>query len=212
MIANSLSNLNLRQSLTSSQIGLQILEDSQSITDIEDEFSGVSDTFQEKSEKVLNTFLENNTELWDRRAYLRGYFFNSAYKLRNYIFNINPSSKRRMILPRYKKNWQALEEMLKRSKEENLKVFVYVAPIRDDVELPYVLEEYNAFKQQLNKLTTKYNSTYINLEDLVKPKDWGLKDSTGITNEAELDYMHFQERGHIDLSNALFNSLIINTP
>ena len=126
-IASNLNNTLLRNSLSNSLIGNQILKDSQSITDIEDEYSGLSDTLQERSEKKINNFLEESTYLWERRPYLRGYFFNLGYKVRNYIFNINPSTKRKMIPPRYKKNWDALEQILKLSSEKNISVLVYVA-------------------------------------------------------------------------------------
>ena len=42
-IASNLNNTLLRNSLSNSLIGNQILKDSQSITDIEDEYSGLSD-------------------------------------------------------------------------------------------------------------------------------------------------------------------------
>lgn len=210
-IAKSLSQGDLRSVLSNSEIGRQILQDNQKNTDIEDEFSGIVDTLQEHSEKNLNEFLEENTDLWNRRAYLRGYFFNLAYKFRNYIFNINPSTKRKMIPPRYKKNWRALEEILKQANKSDIKVLLYVAPIRNDVDIPYIKEEYENFKDNLQELSLKYKSNFLNLEDLIGAEDWGLKDSTNVTGEAEIDYMHFQESAHKDLSNALYDYLNTST-
>ena len=210
-IAKSFSQGDIRPILSNSEIGRQILKDNKTNTDIEDEFSGLNDSLQKQSEKNLNKFLEENTDLWNRRAYLRGYFFNLAYKTRNYIFNINPSSKRKMILPRYEKNWRALEEILKQAKKSNIEVLLYVAPIRNDVDIPYVKEEYENFKNDLKNLSLKHKSNFLNLEDLISAEDWGLKDSTNVTSEAELDYMHFQESAHKELSNALYDYLNYST-
>ena len=42
-------------------------------------------------------------------------------------------------------------------------------------------------------LASQYNIDLLNLENLVPPEDWGLKDSTDISGEAGLDFMHFQK-------------------
>ena len=73
-IAKSLLQDDLYSVLSNSEIGRQILQDNQTNTDIDNEYSGLDDTLQEQSEKNLNELLEKNTDLWNRRAYLRGYF------------------------------------------------------------------------------------------------------------------------------------------
>ena len=188
-VAEKLNNKKLQNIFLASEIGSKILSDTMSNTDVEDEFSALNNTFQEKSEKFLNSFLERNSDIWASRPQLRGYVFNAAYRFRNYVFQINPSTKRKMILPRYVGNWRALQEILRQTKNKGIQSVIYVAPIRNDVEIPYVEEEYATFKVELSKISEEYGAQYLNLESLVNAEDWGLKDSTGITGSAELDFI-----------------------
>ena len=68
-----------------------------------------------------------------KKTVFKRVFFQSRVQGKELYFNINPSTKRKMIPPRYKKNWDALEQILKLSSEKNISVLVYVAPIRNDV-------------------------------------------------------------------------------
>ena len=51
---------------------------------------------------------------------LRGDLFNELYQIRNYIFQINPSSTRNMIPGHYLKNFQALEDLLSISNSKSI--------------------------------------------------------------------------------------------
>ena len=203
-IGKVLNDKSLSVALSVTKIGRKIIKKSSDVLDTEDDYAGLKMTFQDKTERLLNEQLESTTELWERRAYLRGLVFNTLYKVRNYIFNINPSSKRKMIKPRFVDNWSALEQLIDSNNASGINVYIYIAPIRGDVEAPYVLSEYNDFKQKISLLASEKKVYFMNYEDLVPAKFWGMKDSTGASGLAELDFMHYQYGGHKILSNKIY--------
>ena len=164
-------------------------------------------SIQENSENFLESFFSSNFKLWEDRPILRGQLFNFLYQFRNWLFNINPTSTRKMILPRYKKNFEALLSILDLAKSKHIEPILYIAPIRSDLKLPYNLNEYNSFKKELFSLSTKHNFELHNLESLIPPEYWGTKDATSIKKKKEIDFMHFQESGHKVLANKIFKVL-----
>lgn len=160
------------------------------------ETSGISDTLQERVELILNNSLTQHSRLWEARPEMRGWIFNQLYFLRNTLFGIKPTTKRKLILGRYIKNLAALENILSTAAEADIAVVMYVAPIRNDVEIPYLADEYQKFKSDARDLAEKYRAVLANLENLVPKEHWGHKDATSMDGEAELDFMHFQAGGH----------------
>jgi hypothetical protein len=205
-IARVLTGQSLSAKLERTEVGSEIISDSQQVLDIYDEFAGLESTVQDDTERFFNEKLMNSTDLWYWRPYLRGLTFNALYKFRNNVFGINPSTKRKIIKPRFEKNWSALVEILKSASDSGIKVLVYVAPIRNDVDIPYVQQEYEDFKRGLDGLVASYGVSYLNLEDLVPPKFWGMKDSTDVDGAPELDFMHYQYGGHLMLADKLFDA------
>ena len=195
--------------LNETSTGKAIIKTSEKVLDVRDEYAGLNNTQQNKTEQFLNRELASVSETWDRRPYLRGLFFNVMYKLRNYVFNINPSTKRKIIWPRYADNWVALEQLIESHSARGTKVVLYIAPIRDDVEMPYVFEEYEKFKLDVETLAARKNAVFRNYEAIVPAMFWGVKDSTGLANTPELDFMHFQQGGHKILSSAVYDLLML---
>ena len=60
-------------------------------------------SIQDKSESILNNRLEEMWSLWNKRSDLRGDIYNSLYRLRNYIFQIDPTTIRKCYLSQYSK-------------------------------------------------------------------------------------------------------------
>ena len=165
-------------------------------------------SLQKKSEKILNQGLEKIWPIWMNRPNLRGDLFNELYQIRNYIFQINPSSTRNMIPGHYLKNFQALEDLLSISNFKGLKVLAYIVPIRDDYKIPYHLDEYKNFKKDIKDLSVKKEIKFINLEKTVPNSLWGEKNSTSVTNKKEIDFMHFKSEGHDLLAEAIYQQII----
>jgi lysophospholipase L1-like esterase len=82
-------------------------------------------------------------------------------------------------------------------------VLLYVAPIRDDVEIPYDLEEYARFKTEVERLSAAHGAIFLNLETLVPAAFWGMRKSERTGEDLEIDFMHFQGQGHRLLGEAI---------
>ena len=206
-IGKFLKDKPLSDELKATKIGRKIINNYKEVLDTQDDYGALRLSFQDKAERFLNEKLESISEIWGRRPYLRGLVFNTLYKTRNYVFNINPSTKRKMIKPRFKDNWNALESLIDSYVSSGINVFVYIAPIRGDVEIPYLPNEYDKFKLELTLLASKKGFNLMNYEDLVPAQFWGLKDSTNIDGSPELDFMHYQYGGHKILSDQIYKDL-----
>ncbi|MDA7442509.1 hypothetical protein N8743_03735, partial [Candidatus Pelagibacter ubique] len=141
---------------------------------------------QENTEKYLNKNLEEIWTLWSIRHDLRGRFIIFLHKLRNYVFNIDASSKRKMLPFHYMNNFLAIEDLMKVLNNKRIKTLIYIAPIRDDYKIPYNLNEYNKFKKDLEYLSKKNNIKFTNLEHIIPGFLWGKKTSISFDKKAEL--------------------------
>jgi len=164
-------------------------------------------TVQEKSETFLNDWLNIHFSPWSYRPNVRGAMFNDLYLLRNTVFGITAETKRKMIPQRYSQNMDALRTLLEHCQSSGIKMILYIPPIRNDVEVPYNLQEYDAFKQEISILAAQFHSDFYNWEGIVPAKLWGVKASTNGTGKSELDYMHFQYQGHVILADSLLMAL-----
>ena len=168
------------------------------------DFSGIKETLQDISERILNNKFDSLWSIWRARANIRGNLFNDIYKTRNMLLSITATSVRKMIPGRYEQNYSALKQILRYCKDEGIKLYIYIPPIRNDVSLPYDLTEYAAFKTNLEKDINSFGHHFINLENLVPAKYWGMKESTNSFGGGEIDFMHFQEAGHKLLADTMF--------
>lgn len=163
---------------------------------------------QDIVEKYLNTQLDNNWNVWNNRKNAQGILFGKLYELRNTIFNIKATTVRRMIPDKYADNMTALDLIIKDAQKNDIKLFLYVPPIRNDVEKPYDPKEYRLFKSQIQDIVNKYPNTvfFKDYDNIVPGKYFGHKASTSLGKQTEeLDFMHFQFTGH----SILFDSLSV---
>jgi hypothetical protein len=151
----------------------------------------------------INAFLERHSDLWRMRPDLRAQvIYGYLYTWRNLAFGITPNSKRKVIRGRYKDNMEALRITLESALRNNIETYVYIAPIRNDVPIPYDDIEYANFKTEVENIARTYHSNFINYEDLIPANYWGEKGSTG-KGSLEIDFMHFQAKGHQMLAKKL---------
>ena len=162
-------------------------------------------TLQEKTESRLNGYLDHHSTVWANRQNVRGDFFNWIYKLRNTVLGIKASTVRKMIPLRYAANLHALQLIVEDCKRNHTKVLLYIPPIRSDVTLPYNDDEYAYFKSEVNAIAALYPADvlYANYESIVPGELWGYKEATNLIDEREIDFMHFQYRGHQILADSL---------
>jgi hypothetical protein len=207
-IANLVSDAQTARSLSKTEIGKRLVTSIQTganrdIVSTDNNVAGNTDTLQQRSETKLNGWLEENSRLWQSRPEIRGWLLIELYKWRNYVFGITPATTRKVIPGRYRENLSAFEAILESANKEGIRVVVYVAPLRGGVKIPYDPSEYLAFKAEVAKLANRYGAVFENLEKIVPNDFWGTKASTSISQEQELDFMHFRFSGHEVLANNL---------
>lgn len=169
---------------------------------------------QDRSELLLNDFLYSNwNSVWGKRKDAQGFIFSKLYLLRNFIFNINPSSTRRKIPERYFNNMLALDLMIKDAISSNVNLFLYIPPIRDDAKIPYNLDDYYLFINEVRVKSEKSNFVYFkDFSSIVPSSFFGTKDATSLTSKnKELDFMHFQFKGHEILGDSLVKYYLNST-
>jgi len=158
---------------------------------------------QDMSEEYLNNIFEKNS-IWKKRESLRAQVFTFLYKLRNTIFFITPSSKRYKIEDAYNQNINSLKNLIDLCALNDVKLNIYVPPIRSDIEIPYDNLEYSDFKQEIKEMTSfKKDIRYLNFEKIIPGEFWGMKNSTNLSKNKEYDFMHFNFEAHKILADSL---------
>jgi len=193
--------------LETTEVGRVLLKNHSEQDAAGNDMAALNDTVQEKSEKSLNKSLESLSSIWADRPGLRARLSLSMYRFRNWIFDINPASIRKIIPGRYVMNKMAMKAILKSSAERDIKVILYIAPLRNDVNVPYDLNEYDKFKVEIRSIADEFNIGFVNLEKLVPGEYWGTKGSTTTSGVQEIDFMHFQANGHKLLGDAVYSEI-----
>jgi hypothetical protein len=190
-------------SLRTTAIGQKILAEDQKNGSGNNDFAGLAETIQERVELAANDWLSDHFKLWASRPEVRGRLFNDLYQFRNTVFGITPQTKRRIIKSRYQDNIAALDAILTSAAGADIKVLAYIAPLRMDVDVPYKRDEYDRFKKDTEDLIRSKGAVFANLESLVPGELWGEKPATNVGGTFELDFMHFQAKGHVLLADKL---------
>ena len=148
----------------------------------------------------LNKNIKKRFKIFKELEGLNGKFRVDIYKIRNYLFNIKPTTIRNIRKPLYEDNINALMNIIKIRGNKNLKTVVYIPPLLNSNNggpIPYKKIDYINFKKDISKICKPQNCIYLNLENEVPTNLWGLKLSTNFkTQKKELDFMHFTGQGH----------------
>jgi hypothetical protein len=154
-------------------------------------------SLQDRTEAWLEAGLSWAWRLWRDRPSTLVAVHLQLYQLRNRVFGIDPTTKRKMIPVRYDRNMQALDELLACAREREVGVLVYIVPLRWDVEPPYVVDDYRRWKTDVGEIVTAAGAGFVDLDEIVPGDEWG-------TLGAEtIDFMHFQDGGHRRLGAAI---------
>lgn len=205
LIRNEISDFILKNPKTRSEKSINSFLNDKNISLEKNDFEGLSETPQEKVEMKLNEILNEKFPLWSERASIRSQLFIYLYKARNFVFNISPTTKRKLVPDFYENNLKSLKLILK--KRIGSSTVLYIPPIRNDVSIPYEQNEYLKFKKDIQSIAEQNEAYFLNLESALNNNVWGTKDGTSLSKKSELDFMHFQYGGHKELSNILFNYL-----
>lgn len=196
----------ITQKLNENLIGRSIIKKYENSKNIDESIKDfTNESFQDSSERYLNNSLSKISLVWENRDKLRSKLFQLLIKTRNYIFRIDSQSERKIIPQRYEDNISALSEIIKSSESNKTKVLMYIAPLRNDVKIPYNINEYSEFKSLLVDFL-HYKSIFLyDFEEIVPQQFWGFKNSK---NTSEIDFMHFKSEGHKILSDKLYEELL----
>ena len=168
------------------------------------------DSIQEIVEKKINYFLNDCCNYESKKKIATNRIYHNLYLLRNYIFKINPSSERKIIPSFYQDNIESLKEIIKFSKKNSINLYFYIAPIRNDIKLPYNINEYNNFLDYSKKVSDANNVNFKSFEKIIPNNLWGTKPGTSVDRKVEVDFMHFQGPAHKILSTNIYNLLKTN--
>lgn len=195
----------VRERLLKSQVGRDILLrfdiDQARSHGEQSENQGLDGFVQKSVEDTLTDALGRVMPLWADRPNLRARLMTDLYFLRNFVLNIKPTTVRKQIPARYERNMAALEATLEGLHTQGIPVVLYIAPIRQDVAMPYDQGEYARWKMQVAKLADKYRAALLNLEMIVPAQFWGTY------HNDDVDFMHFQGEGHRLLGRAILPAL-----
>ena len=176
------------------------------------DLKALKETVQESVEKKLNEKLSQTLPAWNNRTNVRGDFFVWLYKLRNTLLGIKATTIRDIIPEKYKQNLSYLDLMIRECLQQKIKVVLYIPPIRSDVQIPYSQYEYKNFKKTIaaKAETNPKKVLYLNFEKIIPGYLWGYKEATNLIETREIDFMHFQFKGHQILADSLSKYIEIN--
>ncbi len=161
------------------------------------------ENWQQFTERHLNEWLDQHWSLWRLRPEARGQIASTLIRARNTILGISGQSKRHLIPGSYAANLEALDAMLAAAKAHDVRVLVYIAPIRQDIEPPYFSEEYDDCRRDVEAAAEKYGAVYADLGDSVPAEFYGYHNARVFFKAAQPDFFHFQEGAHRKLADAL---------
>ena len=157
-------------------------------------------TIQEYTENKINYFLNYCCSHESKKLTASTKIYHNLYLLRNYVFNIKPTSKRKMIPGFYEENVNSLQEIIELSKDNGIEIYLYISPIRNDLQMPYVYDEYKDFKLFVENIAIINKINFKNFENIIPNNLWGTKPGTKLHTKNEVDFMHFKGAGHKILS------------
>jgi len=174
---------------------------------------------QNDSQKLINKsnsgriddFIINKVWLFDNARSLNSKFRIFLYKLRNYVFGIKASSKRKIVPNAYFKNINSLKRIISLRESENTLSIIYIPPIlhySSGKPIPYFKNEYEDFKIEISDICNSKYCKYFVLESVIEDQLWGYKgQNTSFLKNEELDFMHFTYLGHKVMSKKLLKIL-----
>jgi len=152
---------------------------------------------------LISIYADKYLPYWNKRIEIKNSIEYNLYLLRNYIFNIHKSSKRRIIKSNYLINLDYFEKIIDITNKNNIKLIVYIAPIPPGANI-YDNNEYNNFFSYLNNINSN-NYIFYDLNDSIPKSHWAINPNR---SNDYIDNMHFDGNGHKLLGNILKNILL----
>jgi len=162
---------------------------------------------ESKYKSKISSYADEYLPYWSERTNAKNWINYQLYLLRNIIFNIDPSTKRKIIRSNYEANLEYLVDIITITKIKNIRLVLYNPPQPPSNSSFYDDIEYSTFLCHLKKLSQKNNFEFYDFTNIIPKSSW-LKNPN---KETYLDYMHFDEEGHKILANEIHNIIINNS-
>lgn len=202
-VQSSLNDEKVSTALSHTESGKSLLKRFKVQGESEEGLGALNETVQEGTERFINTWLEENTSLWPARHQARGQIRLGVRTIRNTIFGVGIHTKRPMVQGNYQRHINAVHAICARCVTAGIPMLLYIAPTRQDYELPVVQPEYDAFKRDIQKIADQYKATYADFEKIVPSEFFGRHDSSNLFQPEGVDFWHFKEAGHELLESAV---------
>jgi len=158
--------------------------------------AGVAGADSSLEEKVRSKVADVVPLVAARKELNQVIMYDVLYAGRNKLLGITSSSKRPILPAQYELNKQFLMMMIDESKRRNIEFVMYIIPLNQQAEIPYVASEYEDFKRWAAQLANRTATPFANLENVVPPEDWG-------TWMGGPDFKHFKAGGHRRTADAI---------
>ncbi|WP_152616515.1 SGNH/GDSL hydrolase family protein [Sphingomonas sp. ERG5] len=152
-------------------------------------------SLQTRVEHEATGFLAGHWPLWRAKPSLRGTLGFAVHTLRNKVLGIHSTSKRPVDANVYRDRMELLDGMVADARAQGVDVLLYVPPYRQDIDGPYPMAQYRAFKTELEALAKRHGAGFADIDPIVPGPEWAT-----VTDELfgfkEADFMHFTAAGH----------------
>jgi len=150
---------------------------------------------EQRKEQGFEAWLVNTLgpylPIFQRREFLYASIESKIHRLRDRVFRIDTRTKRPILKSRYLLSMQFFELSLWIAHEQGIKVLLYNVPLRQEVENPYVADEYERFRRDLAVLAADNGAEFGDYDSLIPRELWGTWYATDFP-----DFSHFTAAGH----------------
>ena len=152
-------------------------------------------SLQNRTEAAATGFLSHHWSLWSDRANMRGILGFAVHGLRNEVLGIHSTSKRPVDPSVLVNRLTLLDGMIAEARADGAQVLLYAPPYRQDIDGPYLVDDYHVFKAQLAAIAKKHGATFVDIDPIVPGPEWATV-TDDVFGFQEPDFMHFTAAGH----------------
>lgn len=145
-------------------------------------------------EDKLQRAAEKHSALFRYRDKLMGATITTFIEGRNRVFHLNSSNVRPIREPVFRANMQALEMLLRYTREQTIRVIMYLAPVRPEQFQLISGADLRKLSAEISPLCRKYDVACANYMDIVPHQYWTTY--RGRAGAGQPDYAHFEGPAH----------------
>src|SRR5262249_43834618 len=144
---------------------------------------GIAGSPQQWVEDRLNEAMGTIIPAWRLREEARGQIILGLDRVRRTVFATTSTSKRKILPTAYQRNMEAVKAIIEVARQNNIRVVPYLAPIRNDVEWPFTVSDYQRFVADLRAIMERDGTPLLDFGDLIPGQYWGQRPPTQLGTE-----------------------------